>query len=199
MPGEYTIGISAFKRALSEVIASVGPPSGDPTWLKSAQSAAQSLHGNRAFDPDLAFDLQLMEEQLAKIHRRAAKEHVEATARLRRFEEAGANFEKNVDAITVQSELHSLGQDALHPDPVTQEEIEEAIEESAPTALLPTIPERFVRPGGGQPTSCVRMPVRFAGVGDLPATRQTIWKTLKVVGLSFLAGFIAGMLSRKIF
>jgi len=76
----YQIGISALKQALSDVIARSGPPTGESSWLHKAQVVAHKLNQDRAFDPVLAFDIDPVLEQIAKIHKRVVREQSEPIA-----------------------------------------------------------------------------------------------------------------------
>ena len=190
----YTIGLSAFKRALSDVIAAVGPPTGDPGWLENAYTRAVEIHGQRAFDPEAAFDLDVLSNQLGQIASRAGREGREARSSMQRVEDAGQDFDRMVEeeALAVENEeRHTPSQE---PEIVEAQAPQEPLLRPSVSPLVLST-EKPARPK----TQYTRMPVRFAGVGRLPATKQAWWRAIKLAGVSFTVGFVAGLLARRFF
>lgn len=73
MVAKYTIGMAAFKRGFTDVIASVGPADGSTEWLQRAQRKAIEIHNARAFNPELAFDFDALIAQIEQVHKSAAQ------------------------------------------------------------------------------------------------------------------------------
>ena len=161
MAKQYQVGTSAFKTAFADVIAGVGTPNGTSAWLERAKTRAAELHTERGFDPEGAFDLQMLIDKLTEIHTNAMMQ-MEGVA-------ADAEIDRAVEeeiAKEVQREA-SMPRSSPAPEPKPE-----------PTRKTP-------RPS---PQNKDRVSVPIRTIGQAPKQPTRIWPFVIGLGIGMLVG-----------